>query len=595
MLSTFSFLAGKFKHLRYSCLLNVALMGIQQASYVLTYLLIAGLLASDSGKFGTWPLWAVALAGLALVYYFCNLRYNLAAFTGAYSISANLRLRICAHMRKLSMAFFKTRNTGELCSALIEDIKSMETVYGMYLFDLVACLVFPLLLLLLTFFFSWQIAGVMLLSLLVALPLMFLACRVTAGQGPEYLRARDKAFTSLIEYLGGIRELKAANQTGLRFIPLLKAWKVYQQRSMKMEAQYGLLALAYNAVLDAGFLVTVLVGVTLTQSGSATLAAFIFFLIAGCRFVEPMQQLGTTLPELRYGAEAAGRLSEILQTSPLPELPPEKRDGHAVAFENVSFAYSAGDMVINDVALSIPEREVVALVGPSGGGKTTLANLLLRFWDPTGGRITIGGADIRSLPREEFYSLFSMVFQDVFLFDDTVFNNIKLARPEASEVEILEAARLARCEEFIGRLEQGYETMVGERGERLSGGEKQRISIARAILKNAPIVIMDEATAFLDPENELSVQQGLNSLLLGKSLLIIAHRLETIRSADSIIVLDQGRIAEQGTHDQLLAAEGIYARLWAHQNTIKSWQLKPSSPPNNETEGAIDGFRPLPQ
>lgn len=573
MLNILSTLAGGLGSLKRACTLNMALMGAQQASYVVAFFLLQALMPDGGGGALSRAVWICLLAGLAVAYCVLNLRYLLAAFTGAYAISSSLRLRLCNHLRGLSLAFFKARDTGVLSASVIDDIKSMETVFGMYLFDLIACLAFPLLLGLIMLFFSWQITGVLLLSVMCALPLMLLACRVTASQGHAYLKSRDDAFASLMDYVGGIRELKAADLTGLRYTPLYDRWKQYQRLSMKMEGQYGALSMAYSSTLDLGFLATMLAGLHLVGSGAASIPAFMFFLVAGCRFVEPMQQLGVVLPELRHGISAAQRLYGIMQTQPLPVHGHESPRGHAVEFEDVSFDYGNG-RVIHKVSFSMPEGSVTALVGHSGSGKSTLAHLLLRFWDVEEGRITLGGANIRAMEPEDLYAHFSVVFQDVYLFDDTVCSNIRMARPEAAFEEVVEAARKARCHDFIEQLENGYDTRIGEGGALLSGGEKQRISIARAILKNAPVVILDEATAALDPENELHIQEGLNSLLAGKTLLVIAHRLETIRHADAILVLEQGRICESGTHASLLdLKDGVYARLWRHQNTLKTWQL----------------------
>lgn len=574
MLKTVLSLArGSAASLRRAMILHLCLMGVQQASYVVAFFLLQTLYLSREGARTGWLVWVCVLAALALVYAFLNLRSLVCAYTGSYSISASLRLRLCDHLRKLSLAFFRKNDTGFISGALIDDIRSMEAFYGMYLFDLSACLVFPCLLCVVMLFFSWQITGVLLLATALAFPLILWACRIAVRLGPKYLQARDAAYSSLMDYVGGIRELKAVNLAGLRYAPLVSSWKRYGRLSVRMEGQYGFLALAYSSVLDMGFLATLVVGLSLTESLTVGLASLMFFLVVGSRFVEPMREFGMVLPEVRRCLGAAQRISDILAVPEPLVLPEEKRVGHEIRFENVSFAYDQGPDVLHNVSFVMPEGSVTALVGPSGAGKSTIAHLLLRFWDAREGKITLGGADIRSLSQEELYKNFSVVFQDVYLFDDTVFNNIHMARPDASCEEVYRAARLARCDDFIARLEHGFETRVGEGGARLSGGEKQRLSIARAILKDAPIVILDEATASLDPENELSIQEGLNSLLAGKTLLVIAHRLETIRDADNILVLQDGRIAESGSHEGLLAKEGLYTRLWHLQNTIKSWQL----------------------
>ena len=548
----------------------LALSGIQLLMYMDMYFLLRGFLSGAS----------VLLTGCRLVflvlltggYFFFNNQFVGLAYRNGYTMAADLRLRLCAHLKKLPLSFFKTHDTGEISGALTEDMKNAEAISSVYLYDLIASIVFPFLFSIVLFFFDWRLTLILLGSVLCAMPLIVLACGIVSRNAEELLAARDRAFSTLMEYVGGIYELKAADMAGEKYTPLTRDWMRFLRLSIRLEGGYGCLTLAYTSALDVGFLLTLGAGAYWTDEGVAAAGVFLFFLIAGCRFYEPMQELGATIPELRYCNGSLRKIRAMLDTPPLPVRGgslPRKTD---VAFDHVSFAYGE-TQTLRDISFEIPEGGIVALVAPSGSGKTTIANLLLRFWDVDEGRVTVGGADIRSLEPENLYALFSVVFQDVYLFDDTIGNNIRLGKPDATDEEVAEAARRACCHDFITSLERGYQTRVGEGGAKLSGGEKQRVSIARAILKNAPIVILDEATSSLDPENELFIQQGLNSLLEGRTLLVIAHRLETIRYAETILVLEHGAIVERGRHEDLLCRKGRYASLWNSQQQMKSWQI----------------------
>jgi ATP-binding cassette subfamily B protein len=312
---------------------------------------------------------------------------------------------------------------------------------------------------------------------------------------------------------------------------------------------------------------------TFLFAGTLPLPVYIMFLILGVRVYEPLMQAFVFLAELNYYKISVDRIEDLRKTPELagaqPDLQPPSYD---VAFEDVSFHYLDTD-VLKHIDLTIPERALVAFVGPSGSGKTTMTRLIARFWDVTDGSIKLGGYDLREYDPATVLASVSMVFQDVYLFNDTVINNIRVGKTEATEEEIIAAAKAARCHEFITKLPEGYETMVGEGGSTLSGGEKQRISIARAMLKDAPIVLLDEATASLDPENELYIQQAIDGLVKNKTVVVIAHRLNTVVHADKIVVLDEGQIVKQGTHDELMRAEGLYRRMWDEQQKVREWKF----------------------
>lgn len=315
------------------------------------------------------------------------------------------------------------------------------------------------------------------------------------------------------------------------------------------------------------------VGTYLLLGGTLGVPMFVMFLVIILRFYHPLQQVGTYLAELRYFRQSFDRIQAVLDEQPLPEPADNPRlEYFDIAFREVSFRYEE-DAVLERVTFTIPERSVTALVGPSGSGKTTIANLIARFWDVQSGEVRIGGRNIKELRTERLLSYISMVFQDVYLFHDTILNNIRLGRLDASQEQVEAAARAAQCHEFITQLPDGYHTLIGEGGSTLSGGEKQRLSIARAIIKDAPIVLLDEATASLDPENEALIQQGFQNLVQDKTLVVIAHRLATIRNADQILVLDHGQIVERGKHAQLLALNGLYAHLWREQAQAHGWKM----------------------
>jgi ATP-binding cassette subfamily B protein IrtB len=377
----------------------------------------------------------------------------------------------------------------------------------------------------------------------------------------------------MLEYLQGMRLIKAFNLTGTKFERLEKTFRTFRSLSIKLEAGGGPTVLLSGFVLHAGLTLIILFGLTFLFAGTVTLPVYIMFLILGTRVYEPLMQVLIFLGEFNYYQLGVERLENLRNTPVLagtaPEIKPKRFD---VEFENVRFRYHETD-VLKNVSLTIPERSLVAFVGPSGSGKTTLTRLIARFWDVTEGAIRLDGRDIRMYNPDDVLAAVSVVFQDVYLFKDTVINNIRVGKKDASMEEIIAAAKKARCHEFIEKLPEDYDTMVGEGGSTLSGGEKQRISIARAILKDAPIVLLDEATASLDPENELYIQEAIGDLVQHKTVVVIAHRLNTVVHADNIVVLDNGSIVEQGTHDELMRAEGLYRRMWDEQQKVRRWKF----------------------
>lgn len=518
--------------------------------------------------------WAGLIVVIFGAYFHLIRKYTRNSMDIGHQVATDIRLKLCNHIRKLPLSFLKKNTPSKITSTLLNDMVYTESVFSVYIYEIIASLLIPLLLLVIMYVLDWRVATGALCAIALAIPFLLKSYRTASERGVEFIDARTEVDHSLQEYLEGIRELKGANRTGKDFQPFVKHNDALQQLSLKIETRLGLYCQTYTGILELVFIVIFVAGSFYVTQGTLALTVLIFLLCMANRFIEPLQILGAFLTEFRFALGAVGRVMNIFDEKPLPVLQGyTKPADSSFTFDSVSFSYGE-KQALENISFHAPEGTVTALVGESGGGKTTIANLLLRFWDIDQGSICIGGTDIRKMDQSELSSLFSVVFQDVYLFNGTVMENIRMGRQDATDDEVIEAARLACCHDFIMDLKNGYDTQVGQNGAMLSGGERQRIAIARAILTKAPILVLDEATASIDPENELQIQNGLNNLIQGRTLLVIAHRLSTIRHADQILVLKKGRIVEKGTHDELLALEGAYHALWAAQESLKSWSIK---------------------
>lgn len=514
--------------------------------------------------------WVCAGLGVSIVFlYLCELPAYRAQFRGAYNAAVDGRTRLAEHVRKLSLGFLNKRDPGDLANMMMGDISLVEHGISHVVPQMIGALIMPLLALIGLSFLDWRMATAMFLVFPVAIALVFMTSGLQRKLGSQHMRAKIDAANRLQEYLNGIRVIKAYNLTGEKFVRLENSCKELMKRSLLIEGLLGPIVLSAIACLRAGLTVMVIVGVHLLLGGSLDLMTFVTFLIVGTRIFDPLTSALVNYAEFRYHEQAGERIVQLLNEPIMSgELqPPESYD---VELHNVTFGYQ-DKAVLSDVSLRMKAGSFTALVGPSGSGKSTVLRLIARFYDPDQGAVTMGGEDIRRMNPEELLRKVSMVFQDVYLFQDTIANNIRFGKSDASQHEIEEAARLACCHDFISKLPQGYDTLVGEGGSTLSGGEKQRISIARAILKNAPIVLLDEATASLDPENEAEIQKAIDQLVRGRTVIAIAHRLKTVKTASQIIVLENGQIREQGEHDELLGVDGLYARMWRLQQEARGW------------------------
>ena len=494
-----------------------------------------------------------------------------ANFRGAYEMSASGRLSLAEHLRKLSLGFLSRRDPGDLSFMLITDFMMAETGISHHLPQLMGAVVMPVLAFALLVWTDWRMAVSMFASLPLAMLVLWASTGVQRKLSGRQIQAKINAGNRLEEYLQGIRVMKAYNLLGDRFVRLRDAFAQLRRACIRQEALLGPFVLLSITLVRAGLTIMVLCGTYLLLGGELSLLVFVLFLVVGSRVFDPLTSALTNFTEFRYFSIAGGRILSLMNE---PEMKGERKSPAAgdIRFEHVSFAYQDKE-VLHDMTVTFPKNSLTALVGPSGSGKSTVMKLCARFYDPQKGRICFNGVPMDEIAPESLMSHISMVFQDVYLFQGTIRNNIRFGKTDATDEEIISAAKKACCHDFIMRLPQGYDTMVGEGGCTLSGGEKQRISIARAMLKDAQIILLDEATASLDPENEVEVQKAIDMLVKGRTVIVIAHRLKTIKDADRIIVLNNGEIQEEGTHDELIRSQGLYSHLWEIQERISGWKL----------------------
>lgn len=514
----------------------------------------------------------VLLISLILLFIVSRKAYT-KVYHESYEICADGRLTIGEHLRKLSMGFFNSRDPGDIGAYLITDYANIEHLLSHLLPQIFGALAMPLVLLLCLAFMDLKMALAAALVIPLALPVVWISKKAIAHLGRKHQEAKIQATSRMIEYLQGIRVIKAFNLSGTKFSRLEQTFRNLKSKSIKIEAFSGPILILAGSILHGGFTIIILLGLTLLLSQNLSLPVYLMFLVLGQRVYEPLIQAFMFAGELSYYELSVQRIEDLRKTPVLSggnlAFSPAQFD---IEFKDVTFRYQER-AVLKNVTVTIPARSLTAIVGPSGSGKTTMTRLIARFWDVTQGAIHIGGHDLKSYNPDDLLASIAMVFQDVYLFNDTIRNNIRLGKKNATIEEIIESAQKARCHEFINALPDKYETIVGEGGSTLSGGEKQRISIARAILKDTPIVLLDEATAALDPENELYIQEAINDLVKDKTVIAIAHRLNTVAAADNLIVLDKGVVVQEGTHAALMQHQGLYKRMWDEQQQARGWKF----------------------
>ena len=554
----------------WTVIVNLVVMG----GVGILYLVMSGLMETLAG--GVLPVALPVLAGLvifAFLSFLTHLQQYKATYGLVYGEVKATRLRLAERLRKLPLGFFGKRDLADLTETLMGDVNRMEHVWSHVLGYLYGSYISTAVIAVCLLWYDWRLALACLWGVPVAFGLLFGSRKLTERQAERTKRAAVRVSDGMQEALENVREIRATNQEERYLAGLYRKIDDHERIMIRGELVTGLFVNGASVIMRLGVATTILVGAGLILSGQIDFMLLFLFLMVITRIYAPFDQSLALIAELFVSQVSADRMNALFDTPIAEGAEVFQPQGHDIVFDHVEFAYDK-EAVLHDVSFTAKEGEITALVGPSGSGKSTCARLAARLWDVTGGAIRVGGVDIATVDPEVLLTDYSMVFQDVVLFDDTVMENIRLGRRGASDAQVMAAAKAANCEEFVSKLPQGYQTPIGENGAKLSGGERQRISIARALLKDAPIVLLDEATASLDVENETKVQGALSRLLTGKTVLVIAHRMRTVAGADHIVVLKDGHVAEQGAPQELMAEDGLFRHMVELQSESAQWQLR---------------------
>ncbi len=499
-------------------------------------------------------------------------KYNSTYFS-TYRESGKCRIRLAEKLRRLPLSFFGKKDLADLTNTMLGDVATTEQMFSHYVPQFYASVISTCLIAISLLFYDWRLA----LAALWVLPVALITVRLSKkGQnyfGHKQSMAQVALQDGVQEFLETVRDLKSNNAEQEYLNGLYQKIDTLESRHVKSELGVAMFVIPSQMILKLGIASVALAGSIFLTDGSVSLITFFMFLLVVSRIYEPMSlslQNLAAINSLQINIDRMNEIENCKEQTGEREFNPS---GYDIEFKNVGFAYNSDETVLKNVSFTAKQGEVTALIGPSGGGKSTAAKLAARFWDADNGKITVGGVNVKSVDPEQLLTAFSIVFQDVTLFNNTVMENIRIGRKDATDEEVMEAARLANCEEFVEKLPDKWNSNIGENGSSLSGGERQRISIARAFLKDAPIILLDEATASLDAENETAIQSALSRLIKNKTVLLIAHRMRTVSGADKAVVLADGTIAEQGRPDKLLKQNGIYARMVSLQAESQNWTI----------------------
>ena len=536
------------------------------------YVVVLALVDGSTSAAPAWQaliLLLVSILGRAILNRFSQLQQTHAG----YFMVADKRISIGDKIKRVPMGYFNDQSLGELTGITTTVLDEVESAGSMVLVNILGGLINSLVMLLCVLFWDWRIGLLALAGMLLYLLLLSGMEKKSAQIAPKRQRDEARLVEAVLEQLQGMSVIKSFNLTGKGDQRVRQALEDSRSNNLAVEKLFTPFVWAQEMALHLFGVLILIAAVWLYLSGSMPLANALMAVIISFMIFSQIQSAGSGVSALRLVGSSIDHANQV------DEIPEMDQDGaelhpeaHDIVFDHVDFSYGSRP-ILKDVSLTIPDKTTTAIVGPSGSGKTTLCNLIARFWDVDGGRVTIGGWDVREYTLESLMDQVSMVFQRVYLFHDTIENNIKFGCPDATHAQVVEAAKKACCHDFISALPAGYDTVIGEGGATLSGGEKQRISIARCLLKDAPIVIFDEATANVDPENEDQLQKAMEALTREKTVLMIAHRLKTVRGADQILVVDQGRIVQKGTHSELIKQPGLYADFVGVRQEASSWKL----------------------
>ena len=538
------------------------------------YLLMYGLMGTltDGAPLPGPALFLGLVIAFVILSFVTHLQQYHATYGLVYNEVKSTRLSLAERLCKLPLGYFGKRDLADLTETLMGDVNRMEHVWSHVLGYLYGAYISTAIIAVCLLVYDWRLTIACLWGVPVAFGLLFGTRKISARASERTKQAAIRVSDGIQEALENVREIRATNQEARYLAGLNQKIDDHEKVTIQGELGTGIFVNAASVIMRLGVATTILAGASLIVSGQIDFMLLFLFLLVITRVYAPFDQSLALIAELFVSQVSADRMNEIYNTPTAEGVERFQPKGHDIVFDHVGFAYDK-KKVLDGVSFTAREGEVTALVGPSGSGKSTCARLAARLWDVTEGTIRVGGVDIYTVDPEALLTDYSMVFQDVVLFDDTVMENIRLGKRGATDEEVRAAAEAANCGEFIRRLPQGYDTPIGENGAKLSGGERQRISIARALLKNAPIVLLDEATASLDVENETKVQGALSRLLAGKTVLVIAHRMRTVAGADHIVVLENGHVAEQGTPAELMERGGLYRRMVELQSESARWKL----------------------